>query len=158
MEKFEDNKGRIWQLEVTFPVLKTCKRNGIDLLSALDPAQALDTFKEVGLELQVDAIGYAIQATEQKQEWDVDSFAEALDEEVIWHGCLAFMRSLADFYPSRSVAIREVLTQAQAKMDEAHTKAKEMDPEGIRQLVAASMDSAVHGNGLTNSPDSSESP
>ena len=157
----KDNQGREWRLQVTFPVLRTMRDEGIiDLLAERDPLKAIPLFLDAEIPTQLDAIDCAIQQTEnQAQKFESYDFANAQDEETIWQGVIAFSESLADFYPSRSALIQKVLSKARQKMEQSTDSVREAIQSGkFDSLIAKTMDSEPLGSGSTSLPDLSESP
>ena len=157
----KDNEGRTWRLQVTFPVLRTMRDEGIiDLLAERDPLRSIPMFLDADIPTQLDAIDCAIRYTGgQAQKFDPFEFANAQNEETIWEGVIAFSEALADFYPSRSVLIHQVLSKARQKMEQSTESVKEAIQSGkFDSLIEKTMDSEPHGNGSTSLPDLSESP
>lgn len=156
-KKIQDTEGRTWKMQVTFPVLRMLADEGIvDLLAEPDPLEAQRIWLGLDAIKKIDAIGIAILLTEtQEQQFDVDSFAVAINEKTIWDGALAFAESLADFYPTHAELIHKVLASTQAKIEQSREVMTEFVTLGnFDSRLSEIMDSQTVGNGPTNSQDS----
>ena len=150
MQTFQDSHEppRTWKIRLSLPALRAIKDEaGLDLFSSPDPSDAIKAFWEAGIEQQLDAIDVAIHFEEQEQSFDSIDFAKSLTSENVLDAILAFIGSLADFYPSLRKPIEMISSKARATLREGILTATEKAEEYASQLT---LNSNHAGSGSTN--------
>lgn len=137
MAKFTDTQGTEWSVSLDFGMLKRIKKQlGVDLLKAMDDANALNALAE-DVETLVNTIWLCIaeQATEHNITDEV--FGGRLDGTVIDAATRALLEALVDFFPpSRRPILKKLIEKAEA-IETASLQAIEQKIDAMQTAVTS---------------------
>lgn len=149
MQEFTDSKGRVWPIRFTAPKLEAIrKRHGVQLTSwDAPPFERLAADPELLVNVLWDSV-----TREAHPDVEAESFAEALDGDVLGLASEALMEAVTDFFPPSKRSLRRSLLAKAAAIDAeaADLALAKLDEPATRQAIRKAIETRLEAGSIVS--------